>query len=99
MACISGASVAIAQFQSTDRNFDQQAARSSLGSERDRKRRSHPRPWRDLPARLRGLRSGLHLAAVDKVDLGTEDNHVAFLYAIAYFQLRPQIPCHGYFSD
>ena len=39
------------------------------------------------------------VAALDKVDLGIEDNHVAFLDAIADFHLRPQIPCHGYFSD
>jgi hypothetical protein len=39
------------------------------------------------------------VAALDKVDLGIEDNHVAFLDAIADFHLRPQIPCHGYFPD
>ena len=58
-----------------------------------------PGAWRDLLARLCVLRLGLYLAALDKVDLGIEDNHVAFLDAIAYFHLRPQIPCHGYFSD
>jgi hypothetical protein len=33
------------------------------------------------------------VAALDKVDLGIEDNHVAFLDAIADSHLRPQIPC------
>ena len=58
-----------------------------------------PSPWRDLLARLCGLRSGFHLAALDEVDLGIEDDHVTFLDAVAYFHLRPQIPCHGYFSN
>jgi hypothetical protein len=58
-----------------------------------------PRAGRDLPHRLCGRRLGFHLAALDEVNLGVEDNHVAFLDAIAYFHLRPQIPCHGYFSD
>src|SRR4030081_2228275 len=52
----------------------------------------------DLPARLCRLRLGFP-AALDKVDLGIEDNYVAFLDAIAYFHLRSRIPCHGYFSD
>src|SRR6202047_5064176 len=70
-----------------------------LGSERDRIWRCTPSPWRDLLARLGGLRLGFHLAALDEVDLGIEDDHVTFLDAIAYFHLRPQIPCHGYFSN
>src|SRR3984893_11631503 len=70
-----------------------------LGSERDRIWRCTPSPWRDLLARLGGLRLGFHLAALDEVDLGIEDDHVTFLDAVAYFHLRSQIPCHGHFSD
>ncbi len=58
-----------------------------------------PTAWRVLFARLCGLRLGFHFAALDKVDLGIEDDHVALLDAIAYFHLRSQIPRHGYFSD
>src|SRR5260370_2794646 len=58
-----------------------------------------PTAWRVLFARLCGLRLGFHFAALDKVDLGIEDDHVALIDAIAYFHLRSQIPRHGYFSD
>src|SRR6202022_1113538 len=79
--------------------FRPAGGQETLGSERDRIWRCAPSPWRDLLARLGGLRLGFHLAALDEVDLGIEDDHVTFLDAVAYFHLRSQIPCHGHFSD
>src|SRR4029450_4658429 len=58
-----------------------------------------PGERRDQSSRLCGRGLGFDLAAPDQVDRGIEDDHVAFLDAIAYFHLRAQIPCHRYSSD
>src|SRR4029450_1925954 len=50
-----------------------------------------PGERRDLSARLCGRRLGFDFAALDQVDRGIEDDHVAFLDAIAYFHLPPQV--------